>query len=119
MTFTIEVLLKGTDEVVEETVKREGREPADWTEDDVRDVLQLALLSFDRVQNPDAEDRTVSLRGLSWIVTPIEKEEGVAIAIEIPSGAVVAGPFAADREGLTAVVQRALAETSGQGPTVH
>ena len=117
MTFTIEVLLKGKDEVVSETVEREGNEPADWTEDDVRDVLKLVLLSFDRVLNPEAEDRTVSLLGLSWIVTPVD--EGVAIAIEIPSGAVVVGPFTADLESLNAVVQRALARTPSDGPTVH
>ena len=117
MTFTIEVLLKGQDEVVSETVEREGNEPADWTEDDVRDVFKIVLLSFDRVLNPEAEDRTVSLLGLSWIVT--SADEGVAIAIEIPSGAVAAGPFTADRVRLTAVVQRALARTPGDGPTVH
>ncbi len=117
MTFTIEVLLRGTDEVVEQSVERDGREPADWTDDDVRDVLKLALLSFDRVQNPGAEDRTVSLRGLSWIVTPVD--EGVAIAIEIPSGAVAAGPFAIDVETLTTAVQRALALDGGPSPTVH
>lgn len=117
MTFTVEVLLKGTDEVVEELVKRDGHEPADWTEADVTDVLRLTLLSFDRVQNPDAEVRTVSLRGLSWIVTPVD--DGVAIAIEIPSGAVVAGPFATDVDTLTAAVQKALAAASGPSPTVH
>ena len=117
MRFTIEVLLKGTDEVVEETVEHKGADPAEWTEDDVRDVLRQTLLSFDRVQNPDTETRTVSFRGLSWIVTPVE--EGVAIAIEIPSGAVVAGPFATDRERLTALVERTLAAGAEQPPTVH
>ena len=117
MTFTVEVLLKGTDDVVEELVERDGHEPADWTEADVTDVLRLTLLSFDRVQNPDAEDRTVSLRGLSWIVTPVD--DGVAIAIEIPSGAVVAGPFATDVDTLTAAVQKALAAASGPRPTVY
>ena len=117
MKFSIEVLLKGQDKVVEESVEREGREPTDWTDDDVRDVLRLALLSFDRVQNPDADNRTVSFRGLSWIVTPVE--EGVAIAIEIPSGAVVVGPFSADKDRLTGVIERALAGPTGEGSTVH
>ncbi len=117
MTFKIEVLLKGTDKVVDEVIERDGPEPADWTDDDVRDVLELTLLSFDRVQNPDAESRTVSLRGFSWVVTPVD--EGVAIAIEIPSGAVVAGPFATDADRLTQAVQRALATPSDSSLTVH
>ena len=60
MTFTTEILLKGHDEVVDDVIHRDGPEPSDWTDDDVREVLRLTLLSFDRVQNPDAEDRTVS-----------------------------------------------------------
>ena len=117
MTFTAEVLLKGHDEVVDEVIHRDGPEPGDWTDDDVREVLRLTLLSFDRVQNPDAEDRTVSLLGLSWIVTPVDG--GVAIAIEIPSGAVVAGPFHADVDTLTAAVARVLARPASDGSTIH
>lgn len=117
MTFTAEVLLKGHDEVVDEVIHRDGPDPGDWTDDDVREVLRLTLLSFDSVQNPDAEDRTVSLRGLSWIVTPVDR--GVAIAIEIPSGAVVAGPFAIEVDTLTAALTRVLARPEGDGPTVH
>lgn len=111
MTFGIEVLLKGQDEVVEEVIDRDGIAPRDWTDEDVRDVLRLALLSFDRVQNPGAEERSISFRGLSWIVTPVA--EGVIIAIEIPSGAVVAGPFDAEVEPLTQAVSRVLASPEG------
>lgn len=117
MTFTIEVLIKGTDEVVERVIERAGNEPADWTEDDIRDVLTETLLNFDRVQNPQATNRTVSLRGFSWIVTPVEG--GVVIAIEIPSGAVVAGPFATDAETLTAGIRRVLASPQAAASSVH
>ena len=74
-------------------------------------MLRLTLLSFDRVQNPEAEERSISFRGLSWIVTPVS--EGVIIAIEIPSGAVVAGPFDAEVEPLTQAVSRVLASPAG------
>lgn len=117
MTFTVEVLLKGQDEVIEEVLHRDGPEAADWSVEDARDVLRLVLGSFDRVLNPDAEERTVELRGLSWIVTPVES--GVIIAIEIPSGAVVAGPFDAEVEPLTDVLARALAAPSEPSTTVH
>jgi len=117
MTFTAEVVLKGRDDVVDEVIHHDGPEPSDWTDDDVHDVLRLTLLSFARVQDPDAEERTVSLRGLSWIVTPVD--HGVAIVIEIPSGAVAAGPFAADVDTLTAAIARVLASPTSAGSTVH
>ena len=111
MTFKVEVLLKGKEDVVETTVDLEGPEPAAWADDDVRRVLEATLGAFDRVQNPDAETRSVALRGFSWIVTPADG--GVAIAIEIPSGAVVAGPFDGDVDTLTATITRVLANVRG------
>ncbi len=117
MTFTVEVLLKGKDEVVEEVIERDGAAPAAWTDEDVRDVLRLTLLSFDRVQNPEADERSISFRGFSWIVTPVSK--GVIIAIEIPSGAVVAGPFDAEVEVLTQAVNRVIASPGAASTVVH
>ena len=117
MKFNIEVLLRDQAEVVDKVIHREGPEPRDWTDDDVREVLRLTLLSFDHVQNPDAEERTISLRGLSWIVTALK--DGVAIAIEISSGAVVAGPFDIDADTLTASLYRVLARESNSSSMVH
>lgn len=111
MTFKVEVLLKGREDIVETDVDFEGPEPALWADDDVRRVMELTLGAFDRVQNPDAEERAVALRGFSWIVTPVDG--GVAIAIEIPSGAVVAGPFEGDVDTLTATITRVLANVRG------
>ena len=111
MTFNVEVLIKGREDVVETEVDFEGPAPAAWADDDVRRVLELTLGTFDQVQNPDAEERAVALRGFSWIVTPVAG--GVAIAIEIPSGAVVAGPFEGDVETLTATITRVLANVRG------
>ena len=111
MTFKVEVLLKGKEDVVETEVDFEGPEPAAWADDDVRRVLELTLGTFDQVQNPDAEERPVALRGFSWIVTPVDG--GVAIAIEIPSGAAVAGPFEGDVDTLTATITRVLANVRG------
>mgnify|MGYP007032492436 CR=1 FL=1 len=95
----------------------DGPAPHGWTDDHVHEILRLTLASFDRVQNPDAEVREVALRGLSWIVTPVDK--GVAIAIEIPSGAVVAGPFTADVDPLTAAIDRVIAKARQDLETVH
>ena len=108
MTFTVEVLLKGQDMVAERQVEVDGPEPLAWADDDVRRVLELTLGTFDAVQQPEgAVERPVTLAGFSWIVN--EVEGGVAIFIEIPSGAVVAGPFNADVDTLTATINRVLA----------
>ena len=111
MTFKVEVLLKGSEDVVETDVDFEGPEPAAWADDDVRRVLELTLGAFGQVQNPDADERSVALRGFSWIVRPVDG--GVGIFIEIPSGAVVAGPFDGDADTLTATITRVLANVRG------
>ena len=49
MTFDVEVLLKGTNDVVAETVTYDGPErPADWTDADVREVLLSIMRVFGR-----------------------------------------------------------------------
>ena len=108
MMFTVEVLLKGQDKVAERHVDFEGPEPLAWADDDVRRILELTLGTFDAVQQPTgAGERRVTLAGFSWIVSQVEG--GVGIFIEIPSGAVVAGPFNADVDTLTATINRVLA----------
>ena len=60
-----------------------------------------------RADRDGAEGGEVSLRGLSWIVT--DAAPGVAIAIEIPSGAVGAGPFDLSADELTQMIARVMA----------
>ena len=117
MNFDVEVLLKGTDEVVVETVTYTGPDPPGWTDADVREVLLSILRVFDRVNRPDtAQPDEVSLRGLSWIVTAVDG--GVAIAIEIPSGAVAAGPFDLPADELTQMITRVVSSSVRSSP-VH
>ena len=106
MTFDVEVLLKGANDVVAETVTYDGPEPADWTDADVREVLLSIMRVFGRAKRDGADGDDVSLRGLSWIVT--DADAGVAIAIEIPSGAVVAGPFELPADELTQMIARVI-----------
>ena len=56
MTFDVEVLLKGTDEVVTETVTYAGPAPPGWTDADVREVLLSILRVFDRVNRREAAE---------------------------------------------------------------
>jgi hypothetical protein len=116
MTFTVEVLLKGQEHVVAESLQHDVSTDL-WTDDDVRQILHLTLREFERAQNPDADERPVQLRGFSWIVTPLE--HGVAIAIEIASGAIVAGPFDVDLAWLTQAITRVMAEAAQAPSRVH
>jgi hypothetical protein len=95
--------------------------PSAWDDEAVREVLVEILRAIDRAENPTtAADRAVALRGFSWIVEPSGQD--VVIAIEIPMGAAVAGPFAAGQADLTARITRVLAlerQLSGTPGTVH
>lgn len=107
MTFDVEIVLKGRDFAVTEAVSVPHGEPESWGDDAVRDVLVGILRAIDRVQNPDsADDRAVVLQGFSWIVEP--SNDAVVIAIEIPMGAAVAGPFAIGQAELDAMVARVI-----------
>jgi hypothetical protein len=120
--YTVEVVLRERDYAVSEEIKSTST-PRQWTELDVEEVLRDILRAIDRAKNPDADvTRHVALRGFSWIVEP--SDGGVVIAIEIPMGAAVAGPFDADQQQLDALISRALqrqALTAGTpaSPTVH
>ena len=117
MLFNVEVVLRERDYAVTEQVHHVGNEPAGWTELDVEEVLKSMLLAIDRVKNPDAGTRHVALRGFSWIVEPTSG--GVVIAMEIPSGAAVAGPFAIAQPRLDSMINHVLAEARGPRPVVH
>jgi hypothetical protein len=117
MEFDVEVLLRGTDKVVSETVTYDGSDPVGWTDTDVREVLLSTLRVFDRAASEDGSGGSnVALRGLSWIV--VDSAPGVAIAIEIPSGAIAAGPFAMPADELTQRIARVILAT-GETPSVH
>ena len=120
MTFPVEVVLKGQDVAVTESAVIPLGDPIVWDDATVRAVLVEILRAIDRVQNPSAPaDRRVVLQGFSWIVEPVKDE--VIIAIEIPMGAAVAGPFAVPQADLDARISSVLrAERQGLAPqTVH
>ena len=121
MTFAVDVWLRGTDFATTSTIDEVAPEPGAWTDADVRVVLEAMLRAMDQKKRPDAEDRAIALRGLSWIVNPYEedgKPRGVVIAIEITTGAVVAGPFDIDKAALEAMITRVLT-ASDISPRVH
>jgi len=110
MTISVDILLRGMINAQTITLDNIPRAPQQWTDDDVRALLEGMLRALDRQKNPGGEERAVALRGLSWIVNPYE-EGGVVIAIEITMGAAVAGPFAIDQAKLESMITRVLART--------
>jgi hypothetical protein len=116
MTFDVEIVLRERNYAVTECIEA-PRPAAAWTEIDVEQVLRSILTAMDRIRNPEAEERFVALRGFSWIVEPTP--DGVVIAIEIPSGAAVAGPFLIDQRQLDAMIMRVLAAASPVRTVVH
>lgn len=119
MTFKVDVVLRGRDAAVTETATMATADVRAWTDADVRQALVEILRAIERVENPKADrDRVVALRGFSWIVEPNGDDE-VVIAIEIPMGAAVAGPFHTSQSKLDAAITRVLAEQRSTKQTVH
>ena len=116
--FPVEVVLKGRDFAVTETVVVPHGAPATWDEAAVYDVLVETLRAIGRVQDPKTpRDRAVVLTGFSWIVEP--EGERVVIAIEIPMGAAVAGPFEVEQAKLDGLIGRVIQfERMKSAPTV-
>ena len=115
MTFDVEIVLREQDAAVTERLEHDT-EPRAWTERDVEQVLKGILLAIDRVKHPNSTERYVALRGFSWIAEPTPT--GVVIAIEIPMGAAVAGPFDIGHVELDRMITRVLAAARPQA-TVH
>jgi hypothetical protein len=117
MLFNVEIVLRERDYAVTEQLSHDGNDASEWTELDVEGVLKAMLRAIDRVRNPGVEPRPVSLRGFSWIVEPTAA--GVVIAMEITSGAAVAGPFAIEQPRLDTLITRVLDAARGPKPVVH
>jgi hypothetical protein len=117
MVFDIEIVLRDRDSAITRQIRHDGNDAPAWTERDVEEVLKAMLLCIDRVKNPTADQPTVTLRGFSWIVEPTEG--GVVIAMEIPTGAAVAGPFDIAQPRLDALITRVLAAAAPSRPVIH
>lgn len=120
MNVQVDICLRGDDFATTRSIDGVRREPAAWTDDDVRAVLHGMLKAMHELKHPRDTDRPIALRGLSWIVNPYE-EGGVVIAIEITMGAAVAGPFQIEKSALETMITRVLKHPSPptESGTVH
>jgi hypothetical protein len=119
MTVSVDIWLRGTDFATTATVEDIPRTPEQWTDDDVRLILEGMLRTMHRLKHPGDAERIVALRGLSWIVNPYEGG-GVVIAIEITLGAAIAGPIDIDKATLETMIARVLERPSPPpSATVH
>jgi hypothetical protein len=116
MQFDVEIVLREQNVATTQRLEHDN-EPSAWDERDVEIVLKQILLAIDHAKNPSGGATFVALRGFSWIVEPVGNE--VVIAIEIPMGAAVAGPFSIDGSRLDSLIRRVLATQALPGPTVH
>ncbi len=117
MVFDLEIVLRDRDSAIARKCVHAGNDAPGWTELDVQEVLKAMLLAVDQARNPAGGERFVALRGFSWIVEP--SDGGVVIAIEIPSGAVVAGPFDIAQSRLDALITRVVSAAAPSRPAVH
>ena len=120
MELQVDIWLRGTDFARTEIISGVGLDPAAWTDHDVSNLLKEMLLSIHRAKNPGSSDTAVFLRGFSWIVNPFE-ESGVVVALEIQTGAAVAGPFKIDKKQLEDMISRAIAQQAAgtASGTIH
>jgi hypothetical protein len=118
MSIPVDIWLRGTDFAITSSIEGLSPVPRAWTDDDVRAVLEGMLRAMDQQKRPGEDNRSVSLRGLSWIVNPYE-EGGVVIAIEITLGAAIAGPLDIDQATLEAMIARVLAPSGPVSAAVH
>lgn len=117
MLFDIEIVLRDRDTTIAQRLEHDGNDVPAWTELDVHEVLKSMLLAIDRAKNPGSDRRYVALRGFSWIVEPADG--GVVIALEIPTGAAVAGPFDIPQAKLDALITNVMAAARPSPPVVH
>ena len=107
MTVPVDVWLRGENVATTMSIEGVTRAPKEWTDDDVRLVLEGMLQAMHRLKHPQGTSQPIVLRGLSWIVNPYG-DGGVVIAIEITMGAAIAGPFDIEQSALEVMISRVL-----------
>lgn len=115
----VDVWVRGTDVARTHRIETVSANSDAWTEADVRRLLAEMLLALEREKNPGGEAPSVTLRGFSWIVSPVDGSS-VVLHVEMQMGTASAGPFAIDEARLSRMVSRAIEiEKSGPSERIH
>lgn len=118
--FHVDIWLRGEHSATTRPIEGIVRRPREWTDDDVRVMLEGMLTQMHRLKHPHDSERPIALLGLSWIVNPFD-EGGVVVAIEITLGAAIAGPFDIEQQTLEQMITRVLAQarSGAVSTTIH
>lgn len=102
----VDVWVRGRQDATTQRVMGIEADASEWTDKDVKKLLEGMLLAVQRENDPAAPAPQVTLRGFSWIVSPAEG--GVIVHVEMQLGTASAGPFAIDEHELTEMISRVL-----------
>lgn len=102
----VDVWVRGRHDARTEQIAGLGADAAEWSDADVKTLLEGMLLALQRSNDPNAEPTPITLRGFSWIVSP--EKDGVLVHVEMQLGTVSAGPFAIDEHRLTDMISRVI-----------
>ena len=102
----VDIWVRGRQDATTRKIEGIPDDPSQWTDEDVRLLLEQMLLALDRAKNPEGEEPQISLRGFSWIVSP--ESRGVLVHLEMQSGTASAGPFEIEEAKLTEMIARVM-----------
>jgi len=102
----VDVWVRGRQDAAVQRVSGVEADAAEWTDSDVKTLLEGMLLALQRTNDPAGDPPPVTLRGFSWIVSP--DDGGVLVHLEMQLGTVSAGPFAIGEHRLTDMINRVL-----------
>ena len=109
----VDIWVRGRQDAVTRSIEGIPDDAAQWTDEDVRLLLEQMLLALDRAKNPGGEQPQITLRGFSWIVSP--DRGGVLVHLEMQTGTASAGPFGIAEARLTEMISRVM---GGPKPSV-
>lgn len=102
----VDVWVRGRQDATTQRLMGVEADAAEWTDEDVKKLLEGMLLALQRTNDPAGEPPPITLRGFSWIVSP--DAGGVLVHVEMQLGTVSAGPFTIDEHRLTEMISRVI-----------
>ena len=102
----VDVWVRGRQDAISERIAGVEPDASEWTDEDVKSLLEGMLLALQRTNDPAGEPPAIALRGFSWIVSP--ESGGVLLHLELQTGTASAGPFAISEARLSDMIARVM-----------